>query len=245
MSKPKYFQIFTDKRKLIELLTDEEAGRLFKAVFAYADGDAQYDFSADRAVKMLYTILTEQIERDFENYSRLCEVNSRNGKKAKKKRPLTTASDRIQEEEKEKEKEEDKEEEKEEYSQAFGGTAAGERSEEFCIEVVDSYNEARGKLPRVKKLTDKRRRLISNADRLLKELGINSFREFFQMAAQSCFLNGDSGKWKGCSFDWLLEENNLVRVAEGVFDDGGEEPLAERSYDLDDIDKINTLDWIS
>ncbi|MED9970388.1 MAG: DUF6291 domain-containing protein [Ruminococcus sp.] len=240
MSKPKYFQIFIDKKKLINLLSDEEAGRLFKAIFAFADKGEIADFSDNRAVNMAYMILTEQIERDYETYEHVCKVNKRNAKKDLKK---ATASDRIQEEEKEEEKEKDKEKDK--HSMDFGGEAAGECSDEFCFQVFETYNNICFELPQVRKLTDKRRRLIANADRLLKELGVDSFKEYFYKVTGSGFLCGYEGNWKGCNFDWLLEENNLVRVAEGVFDNGRDEKQPERSYDLGEIDRINTLDRIT
>ena len=244
MSKPKYFQIFNDNYKIVKMLTDNDAGKLFKAIFEYVNSGSEPDFSANTSLYIVYTVITEQIKRDYEAYSKKCEQNRKN---IKKRYSSTTVYERNQDKDKnkDKDKDEDKDKDKDKHSKGFGGTAAEECSTEFCDKVIKSYNEVCGNLPRVKKLTDKRRRLISGADRLLKEFGFNSFKEYFKKAAESCFLSGDKGEWQGCSFDWLLEENNLVRVAEGVFDNGRAEQHAGRSYDLSDIDRINTLDWIT
>ncbi|HCA04641.1 MAG TPA: hypothetical protein DEO32_01955 [Ruminococcaceae bacterium] len=98
-------------------------------------------------------------------------------------------------------------------------------------------------MPGVKKLTSERRRLIENARRVLDELQI-SFKEYFAKAEKSDYLSGRNGKWKGCGFDWLLKEDNLIRTAEGTYDSGTKargEPEIRRSYNIDELDKINTL----
>jgi hypothetical protein len=57
------------------------------------------------------------------------------------------------------------------------------------------------------------------------------------MAQASDFLSGRNGKWTGCNFDWLINENNMVKVLEGNYENKkqktGLDALKEL-YDEDD-----------
>ena len=37
------------------------------------------------------------------------------------------------------------------------------------------------------------------------------------MAERSDYLSGRNGKWQNCSFDWLIKENNYIKVLEGNY----------------------------
>ena len=41
----------------------------------------------------------------------------------------------------------------------------------------------------------------------------------FQRIKRSSFLTGTSGNWRGATFDWLMREDNAVKVFEGQHDD--------------------------
>lgn len=47
------------------------------------------------------------------------------------------------------------------------------------------------------------------------------FEAFFALVAKSDFLTGRSGKWSGCSLDWLMKATNFNKVLDGVYDGGG------------------------
>lgn len=80
--------------------------------------------------------------------------------------------------------------------------------------VVNSFNSICKSLPSVQKLTDKRRKAIKNADKLLNEM---TFEEFFRMVENSDFLSGRNGNWSGCGFDWILTPSNLTKIVEGNY----------------------------
>lgn len=81
MAKPKAFQIFIDTRGMVDLLSDEEAGQLFKALFAHADGDAVVP-ELDKIVAVAAYPMMQQIDRDREKYEDKCQKNSEAGKKS-------------------------------------------------------------------------------------------------------------------------------------------------------------------
>lgn len=81
--------------------------------------------------------------------------------------------------------------------------------------VVDLYHHLCPSLPRMKGLTAKRKQ---NIERLLSRYGIDAIRTVFEKAATSDFLSGRNGKWRGCSLDWLIHEENFIKVWEGKYD---------------------------
>ena len=82
--------------------------------------------------------------------------------------------------------------------------------------VVNSFNSICSSLPKVQKLTDKRRKAIKNA---ASQLGEISFEKYFELVESSDFLSGRNGKWTGCCFDWVLNGANLTKVIEGNYSD--------------------------
>lgn len=88
--------LFTDQRIAMSHLTDEQAGKIFKALYAYADDGALPDF--DGAMMSVFTILRSQIERSQEAYREKCEKNRANSWKRKlmqeKSAGLSVDSDR-------------------------------------------------------------------------------------------------------------------------------------------------------
>jgi hypothetical protein len=81
--------------------------------------------------------------------------------------------------------------------------------------IVDLYHSLCPSLPQVVKITDKRKRMV-NA-RIRDNPDIKTFEALFKAAEASDFLTGRNGKWTGCNIDWLLNENNMVKVLEGNY----------------------------
>ena len=81
---------------------------------------------------------------------------------------------------------------------------------------ADRYNAICTNLPRVVRLTDKRRRAV----RLIHDKGYTpeQLDEAFRRAQSSSFCAGQNDRHWKADFDWLLNENNLVKVLEGKYD---------------------------
>ncbi|MBQ1838469.1 MAG: phage replication initiation protein [Ruminococcus sp.] len=113
--------------------------------------------------------------------------------------------------------------------------------------VIDCFNSVCKSLPKVQKLTEKRRRAIKNARKLLGEM---TFAELFAKVEQSDFLTGRTNKWNGCGFDWILQPSNLTKIVEGNYDNkqtaerSVEESGCRPSYDIEELEKIDTLDFM-
>ena len=83
-------------------------------------------------------------------------------------------------------------------------------------QVVDRYNAICTNLPRVVRLTDKRRRAV----RLIHDKGYTpeQLDEVFRKSQASSFCTGQNDRHWKADFDWLLNESNLVKVLEGKYD---------------------------
>lgn len=102
--------------------------------------------------------------------------------------------------------------------------------------VIDVYNETCVSLPSVQKLTDKRKRALKS---ITKKFSVEDLKTVFKKAEESSFLNGSSDKWSGATFDWLIKEDNIVKVLEGNYDDKGKYNNFHSipSYDIEEYEK--------
>ena len=100
-SKPTFFYCYLDNNTLLNHLTDEQAGKLWKMLFDYTNNDVKADTS-DPMLALAFDIMVQQIDRDFKKYSDKCEKNRQNRAKANdRQRSSTTVDGGDQEEEKE------------------------------------------------------------------------------------------------------------------------------------------------
>ena len=78
MSKaPSSMTIMFEHQEIIEMLSDDEAGIVFKALFEYCQtGNAKDIQDCDRSVKMAFSVITRQLDRSISQYKTLCEKNS-------------------------------------------------------------------------------------------------------------------------------------------------------------------------
>lgn len=83
-----------------------------------------------------------------------------------------------------------------------------------CQEIIDLYNDICKSLPKCIKLSETRRKHISSR---LKKYSEDEFAELFSKAEESDFLTGKKSEWKA-GFDWLINENNMIKVLEGNYD---------------------------
>ena len=71
--------LFTEHRPAIDYLSDEDAGKLIKALFAYVDEGKLPDFKGP--MMSLFTVIRTQIDRSHEAYKAKCEKNRSNSMK--------------------------------------------------------------------------------------------------------------------------------------------------------------------
>ena len=97
-------------------------------------------------------------------------------------------------------------------------------------QIVDSYNEICGNvLPKVTKLTDKRKRAIKTC--ISQGFSAEDLSSAFQSAVKTPFLTGKNERNWTANFDFIVKPDNLQKILEGVY---GSAPAAcqKHSYDL-------------
>ena len=78
MSEKKSFIMYMDQRRLINKLTDEEAGRLLKAIYEYqATGECA---DLPPAADMLFGVICNQLDRDNEKWARTVQRRAEAGR---------------------------------------------------------------------------------------------------------------------------------------------------------------------
>lgn len=79
MSSKNSFLLYNDNKELFEALTNEQAGILIKAIFAYSVGEEIEVL--DPVVKIALIPIKSALSRDSEKYKKTCENRAENGKK--------------------------------------------------------------------------------------------------------------------------------------------------------------------
>ena len=72
--KKKSFVLFADFVTAVSVLTDEQAGRLFKLIFAYVN-DMEVSKSQDPAIAAMFEMFRTQIDRETEKWAEKCRRN--------------------------------------------------------------------------------------------------------------------------------------------------------------------------
>ena len=72
--KKKSFVLFADYMTAVSVLTDEQAGRLFKQIYAYVN-DLEVSKSQDPAIAAMFEMFRTQIDRETEKWAEKCRRN--------------------------------------------------------------------------------------------------------------------------------------------------------------------------
>ena len=75
----KYLKIFTDFRDVLDPLTDQEAGRLFRAMLQYAQNGTESELPGNE--KYLWMVAKQHMDREAEAYEAKREALRESGKK--------------------------------------------------------------------------------------------------------------------------------------------------------------------
>ncbi len=83
----KSFILYQDYEQHIDLLTDEQAGKLLKAIFKFNAGNVP---ELDPVVQMAFSFIKSNLERDNGKYASIIERNKNNGLKGGRPKILET-----------------------------------------------------------------------------------------------------------------------------------------------------------
>ena len=99
---------------------------------------------------------------------------------------------------------------------------------------VDSFNRMCPSLPKVRALTDNRRRLIDKADKLIN----GDFEALFRKAEASDYLTGKINNWRA-DLDWILKDDNPLKILEGKYDNRVNHGKQRKSsFEIEELEKL-------
>ena len=110
-----------------------------------------------------------------------------------------------------------------------------------CYDYLSSFNTICSSLPPEEELTEGLSQALAYAERLIAP---KRLEEVFRMAAESDFLSGRSGVWRGCSLTWILKPDNLRKILSGKYRNRGK-PKRQTLVEQFDLDEIDTLDFMN
>ena len=110
-----------------------------------------------------------------------------------------------------------------------------------CYDYLSSFNTICSSLPPAGELTEGLSQALTYAERLIAP---KRLEEVFRMAAESDFLSGRSGVWRGCSLTWILKPDNLRKILSGKYRNRGK-PKRQTLVEQFDLDEIDTLDFMN
>ena len=110
-----------------------------------------------------------------------------------------------------------------------------------CYDYLSSFNTICSSLPPEEELTEGLSQALAYAERLIAP---KRLEEVFRMAAESDFLSGRSGVWRGCSLTWILKPDNLRKILAGKYRNRGK-PKRRTLVEQFDLDEIDTLDFMN
>ncbi|WP_024346552.1 phage replisome organizer N-terminal domain-containing protein [Lacrimispora indolis] len=98
----------------------------------------------------------------------------------------------------------------------------------FYDKIMTDYHTVCMDLPSIKAVSEARkakiRTLLNELDKLkllTDKTPYERLHTIFQMSQESDFLSGRNGKWNGCSFDWLINKTNALKILEGNYQNKG------------------------
>ena len=81
MKTPKGFFTYFHHEAVLNELSDEQAGRLYKALLHYGSTGELPDFDGDLGTQLVFTLFRIEVDYNFERYNKICEKRSEAGKK--------------------------------------------------------------------------------------------------------------------------------------------------------------------
>ncbi len=222
----KTFLMYKEWFPIIATMTNEQAGELLKAIYAYQNKEP-YELT-DGLLLGIFNMIKTRFEADTALYEEKCERNRENGARGgrpKKDNTVITS-----------------------YNKNNTVIPIEEPTDKTNYqEIADLYNSICVSYPKLKALSDARKKAIKAR---LKKYTVDDIKRVFEKAEQSDFLKGGNGRNWAASFDWLLKDSNFAKVLDGNYDNkqgvtNGRRnnidisaPNSRQRADYEEIDKI-------
>lgn len=229
MSKDKKATILLYTRPLVVLdeLTDEQAGKLFKAIRYYsedADGMKEKidEVLKDLVVRIVFKTIKADIDQNAEKYDKIVEKRREAGRKHKGNQYTNKETNVPNNEQVEQVSQNGTDTvtdtvtvtDNNNTSSKDDVSVSNETDADSAIdynEIVELWNTTtKGTMGTLKSIDHNRRKMVRAR---IKEHGIETFKRMIDIASKSAYMHGQS--W--ATFDWCIRPNNFPKVIEGNY----------------------------
>lgn len=232
MASPKAFYSYMENEEKLNMLSDEQAGRLYKSLYAYSRTGEKPDLSDDPLLAYAFADFVIDLDRDREKYEQTCQRRSEAGKRggqAKQQAKQANAKNDVAKqananfatnEKANCSKLSETEAEAEYNDDIHRCTSMSEVQEpnnvNLYVIVKNNFNHICNELPKITSMTAERKKRIDEAAAELKKRRW-TFPELFAKVRMTDFLMGKDGGWKA-TFDWIMKPENIAKITEGFYD---------------------------
>ena len=139
--------------------------------------------------------------------------------------------------------EKDIEKKKREKKKTMDSKESSSSSSKQVDEFISLYHDVCKSLPKVRIVTDKRKKAIKT---LLSKISLEEIKEAFEIIEKTPFLKGDNDRgWKP-NIEFLVKHDNIVKILEGFYDSSSQsnvQPQKQERYNPDKVYEDNWDEW--
>lgn len=218
MKKRKSFIIHIDSLSVLDELTDEQAGRLLRAMRSHHDGA---DYEMDSITKIVFSSFKAQFERDHVNYVNTCKQRALAGS-AGGKQKVANATNRKQKVANLADSDSDSKSGSEDIDTKVSSSTDVDRCPHS--EIIAAWHEILPELPSVKTWSDERKKALSarwkqrNLDGVQFAGSIEYWRGLFGYIKQCPWLMGENSSGWTATLPWVITLGNFNKIIEGAYE---------------------------
>ena len=214
MKKRKSFIVHIDSLSVLDELTDEQAGRLLRAMKSHHDGT---NYEMDSITKIVFSSFKSQFERDHANYVNTCKQRALAGAAGGKQKVANASKS---EQEVANLADSDSKNVSDSENTKDTNVSSTEHSSDRCPhnEIIKAWSETLPELtqPRVwsgQRMKDLAARWKSKE---IDAASVDYWRDLFKYIRQSDFLMGRVNNFSA-SLDWIVKAANYNKLIEGKY----------------------------
>lgn len=215
-TKRKSFIIHIDSLTVLDDLTNEQAGELFKAIKSY---HLDEDLELSSIIKIAFSPFKTQFIRDNEKYEKTCKARAEAGSKGGKQKVANASKCKqsvanLADSDNKNKSDSDSDSDSENDSNIIKSS-----KDDLCPhqEIINLYHEALPMMPKVKEWTPARQSKLRARWKEGKN-SIEYWKGLFEYISKSDFLCGRTEKPFTCNLEWIISPKNITKIIEGNYE---------------------------
>ena len=224
----KSFVMYESWAAMIGALPDNQALQLTRAICAYQLGR---NYVIDDPIVKAYfesTVLPEMDENNRKYQAKVDNANATNKKRNANAKSVTQSSESVTQNAKSVSVDVDVDEDEdvdvdvnddEDVNEIPTGSERDKRESADYKAVVAMYNDTCVSFPRIKSLSEARKKAIKAR---LKTHSMADIQQVFTNAEESEFLKGSNSRNWSATFDWMMNDRNFTKILDGNYRNNGQ-----------------------